>query len=161
MGTPLAIRGFFLKASSETVRRTLHRENLIQSPPKPRRNLVHPRFFERATPHQMWQTDIFTFRLGGRYACLIGFLDDYSRYLVGADVSHSQSAENVLEVFRVAMSEYNPPEEMLTDNGRQYTSWRGTSRFEAELRKSGIAHFKSRPHHPTRALRPQIVNRKS
>jgi transposase InsO family protein len=141
-------RVFFLKASSETVRQTLKQEDLIQSPPKPRRNLVRPRFFERATPNQMWQTDIFTFRLGGRYAYLIGFMDDYSRYLVGADVFRSQTAENVLEVFRVAMSEYNPPKEMLTDNGRQYTSWRGTSRFEAELKKSGIAHFKSRPHHP-------------
>jgi transposase InsO family protein len=141
-------RVFFLKASSETVRQTLHREELIESPPKPRRNLVRPRFFERATPNQMWQTDIFTFRLGGRYAYLIGFMDDYSRYLVGADVFRSQTAENVIEVFRVAMSEYNPPKEMLTDNGRQYTTWRGTSRFEAELKKSGIAHFKSRPHHP-------------
>jgi len=37
---------------------------------------------------------------------------------------------------------------MLTDNGRQYTSWRGTSRFEAELKKEGVAHFKSRPQHP-------------
>jgi len=141
-------RVFFLQASSETVRQTLQREDLIESPPKPRRNLVRPRFFERATPNQMWQTDIFTFRLGGRYAYLIGFMDDYSRYLVGADVFRSQTAENVLEVFRVAMSEYNPPKEMLTDNGRQYTTWRGTSRFEAELKKSGIAHFKSRPHHP-------------
>jgi transposase InsO family protein len=141
-------RVFFLKASSETVRQTLKREDLIQSPPKPRRNLVRPRFFERATPNQMWQTDIFTFRLGGRYAYLIGFMDDYSRYLVGADVFRSQTAENVLEVFRIAMGEYNPPKEMLTDNGRQYTSWRGTSRFEAELKKCGIAHFKSRPHHP-------------
>jgi transposase InsO family protein len=141
-------RVFFLKASSETVRQTLHKEELIQSHPRPRRNLVRPRFFERATPNQMWQTDIFTFRLGGRYAYLIGFLDDYSRFIVGADVFRSQTAENVLEVFRVAMSEYNPPKEMLTDNGRQYTAWRGTSRFEAELKKSGIDHFKSRPHHP-------------
>lgn len=141
-------RVFFLKASSETVRQTLHKEELIESPPRPRRNLVRPRFFERATPNQMWQTDIFTFRLGGRYAYLIGFLDDYSRFMVGADVFRSQTAENVLEVFRTAMAEYNPPKEMLTDNGRQYTSWRGTSRFEAELKKCGIAHFKSRPHHP-------------
>jgi hypothetical protein len=27
--------------------------------------MVRPRFFERATPNQMWQTDIFTFRLPG------------------------------------------------------------------------------------------------
>jgi transposase InsO family protein len=72
-------RIFFLPASAETVRQTLKKEGLVESPPKPRRNLTRPRFFERATPNQMWQTDIFTFRLGGKYAYLIGFMDDYSR----------------------------------------------------------------------------------
>jgi hypothetical protein len=37
---------------------------------------------------------------------------------------------------------------MLTDNGRQYTSWHGTSRFEGELKKDKIHHIKSQPHHP-------------
>jgi transposase len=108
-------RVFFLQASPETVRQTLKSQGLIEPPPKPRRNLVRPRFFERATPNQMWQTDIFTFRLGGRYAYLIGFLDDYSRFIVGADLFRSHTAENVLEVFRVAAAEYQPPKEMLTD----------------------------------------------
>ena len=141
-------RVFFLQASAETVRKTLKEQGLISSPPKPRRNLVRPRFFERATPNQMWQTDIFTFRLGGRYAYLIGFMDDYSRFMVGADLFRSHTAENVLEVFRVALGEYQPPKEMLTDNGREYINWRGTTRFQAELKKNGIYHFKSRPHHP-------------
>src|SRR6516225_149492 len=46
-------RVFFLQASSETVRRTLKEEGLVEPPPTPRRNLVRPRFFERATPNQM------------------------------------------------------------------------------------------------------------
>ena len=141
-------RIFFLPGSAETVRQTLKEEGLVQSPPKPRRNLTRPRFFERATPNQMWQTDIFTFRLGGRYAYLIGFLDDYSRFMVGADLFRSHTAENVLEVFRVAAGEYQPPKEMLTDNGREYVNWRGTTRFQAEMKKNGTHHFKSRPHHP-------------
>jgi transposase InsO family protein len=141
-------RVFFLQASSETVRRTLKEEGLVESPPRPRRNLVRPRFFERATPNQMWQTDIFTFRLGGRYAYLIGFMDDYSRFMVGADLFRSHTAENVLEVFRVAAAEYQPPKEMLTDNGREYVNWRGTTRFQAEMKKNGTHHLKSRPHHP-------------
>jgi transposase InsO family protein len=141
-------RVFFLPASSETVRKTLREEGLIEPPPKPRRNLVRPRFFERATPNQMWQTDIFTFRLGGRYAYVIGFMDDYSRFMVGADLFRSHTAENVLEVFRVAAAEYQPPKEMLTDNGREYVNWRGTTRFQAEMKKNGTHHFKSRPHHP-------------
>jgi transposase-like protein len=70
-------RVFFLSASPETVRRTLRAESLIvPSPKKPHRNMTRPRFFERSTPNQMWQSDIFTFRLGGRYAYLIGFIDD-------------------------------------------------------------------------------------
>lgn len=141
-------RVFFLQASPKTVRRTLQDQGLMGPRPTPRRNLVRPRFFERATPNQMWQTDIFTFRLGGRYAYLIGFMDDYSRFMVGADLFRSHTAENVLEVFRVAAAEYQPPKEMLTDNGREYVNWRGVTRFQAEMKKNGTHHFKSRPHHP-------------
>ncbi len=142
-------RWFFLPASPETVRRRLHQARLMpESQPPKKRNMVRPRFFERATPNQMWQSDIFTFRLGGRYAYLIAFLDDYSRFIVGADLFRSPTANAVIEVYRVAAGEYQPPKEMLTDNGRQYTSWRGTSRFEAELKKDHVAHFKSRPQHP-------------
>ena len=142
-------RCFFLPASPETVRQRLHEAELMpESPPPKKRNLTRPRFFERATPNQMWQTDIFTFRLGGRYAYLIAFMDDYSRFIVGADLFRSPTAQAVIEVYRVAIGEFQPPKEMLTDNGRQYTSWRGTSRFEAELQKDRVAHFKSRPQHP-------------
>jgi transposase InsO family protein len=142
-------RCFFLPASPETVRQRLHEAELMpeSSPPK-KRNMVRPRFFERATPNQMWQTDIFTFRLGGRYAYVIAFMDDYSRFIVGADLFRSPTAQAVIEVYRVAVGEFQPPKEMLTDNGRQYTSWRGVSRFEAELKKDRVAHFKSRPQHP-------------
>jgi transposase InsO family protein len=142
-------RVFFLQASPETVRKTLHSKSLISPPAKKRvKNVTRPRFFERSTPNQMWQTDIFTFRLGGHYAYLIGYIDDYSRYMTGLELFRSQTGQNVIEVYRRAASEYNPPKEMLTDNGRQYTNWRGKSRFEAELKKDKIHHIKSRPHHP-------------
>ncbi len=142
-------RVFFLPASPETVRQRLHEAKLMPpSVPPKKRNITRPRFFERATPNQMWQTDIFTFRLGGRYAYLIAFMDDYSRFIVGADLFRSPTAQAVIEVYRVAAGEFQPPKEMLTDNGRQYTSWRGTSRFSAELQKDRVAHFKSRPQHP-------------
>lgn len=142
-------RVLFLQASPETVRQKLHEAHLMSPATTPRRrNMTRPRFFERATPNQMWQSDIFTFRLGGRYAYVVAFMDDYSRFMVGADLFRSPTAEAVIEVYRQAVGEFKPPKEMLTDNGRQYTSWRGTSRFEAELKKDGVAHFKSRPQHP-------------
>lgn len=142
-------RVFFLEASAETVRARLHEAQLMNKPTPPkRRNMTRPRFFERATPNQMWQSDIFTFRLGGKYAYLVAFLDDYSRFITAADLFRSPTAAAVIEVYRQGVGEFQPPKEMLTDNGRQYTTWRGTSRFEAELKKDRVAHFKSRPHHP-------------
>jgi len=141
-------RWFFLEASPETVRKTLHEAGLMDERPKSRRNLTRPRFFERASPNQMWQSDLFTFRLGGKYAYVVAFLDDYSRYVVGLNLYRSPTAEAVIETYRVAVGEYSPPKEMLTDRGRQYTSWRGKSRFEVELQKDRVAHIVSRPQHP-------------
>jgi transposase InsO family protein len=142
-------RAFFLSVSPETVRRTLGAESLIV-PSKKRHqpNITRPRFFERSTPNQMWQADIFTFRLGGRYAYLIGFIDDYSRYVVGLELYRSQTSDQVLEVYRRAIGEYGVPKEMLTDRGRQYTNWRGSTRFERELGKDRVRHIKSQAHHP-------------
>ena len=139
----------FLPVSRETVRKTLHEEKLIDPAKKKRKkNIIKPRFFERASPNQMWQTDIMTFRLGGKNAYMIGYMDDYSRYLVGLEIYRSQTAEHVLELLRRSIGEYGVPKEMLTDNGRQFTNWRGTTRFEKELKKDRIKHIKSQPHHP-------------
>jgi transposase InsO family protein len=142
-------RVFFLSASPETVRRTLQEESLIvPSRKKHSRNITRPRFFERSRPNQLWQGDIFTFRLGGRYAYLIGMIDDYSRYMVGLELYRSQTADQVIEVYRRAVGEYGVPKEVLTDRGRQYTNWRGTTRFERELGKDRVKHIKSQAHHP-------------
>ncbi len=142
-------RAFFLSASPETVRRTLRAESLIvPSKKRSQHNITRPRFFERSTPNQLWQSDIFTFRLGGRYAYLIGFIDDYSRYVVGLELYRSQTADQVMEVYRRALGEYGVPKEILTDRGRQYTNWRGSTRFERELGKDRVRHIKSQAHHP-------------
>jgi len=142
-------RLFLLPASTTTVHTTLSREDLISKQrQKHKKNPGTPRFFERSTPNQMWQSDICTFRLGGQHAYLIGFMDDYSRYMTGLGLYRSQTAENVLEVYRRARGEYGVCKEMLTDNGRQYTNWRGSTRFEQELKKDRIRHIRSRPHHP-------------
>ncbi len=47
-----------------------------------------------------------------------------------------------------AVADYGVPKEVLTDNGRQYTNWRGKTRFEQELEKDRVKHIRSRPHHP-------------
>jgi len=81
-----------MQASPETVRRTLHKEELIApAPRRPKRNPSKPRFYERAPPNQMWQSDIFCFRLGGNNAYLIAFMDDYSRF-IGIDAQRAPLA---------------------------------------------------------------------
>jgi transposase InsO family protein len=142
-------RFFLMPASTTTVHTTLSKEQLTtKQKQKPKKNPGKPRFFERSTPNQLWQSDICTFRLGGQNAYIIGFMDDYSRYMTGLGLYRSQTAENVLEVYRRAIGEYGVCKEMLTDNGRQYTNWRGSTRFEQELKKEQVRHIRSRPHHP-------------
>jgi len=142
-------RFFLVSTSTSSVHRALSEEGLTQkSKSKPAKNPCKPRFFERSRPNQLWQSDIMTFRLGGRNAYLIGFLDDYSRYVTSLGLYRSQTAEHVLETYRRGVAEYGVPREMLTDNGRQYTNWRGKTRFEREMKKDRVKHIRSRPHHP-------------
>lgn len=110
---------------------------------------VKPRFFERANPNELWQTDIMTFMLKGQFRVyMIGFMDDHSRFLVGWGLYRFQTAANVQEVFRSAIEKHGLPKEVLSDNGRQYYSWRGKSQFTEMLLKLGIRHIRSRPYHP-------------
>jgi transposase InsO family protein len=144
-------RNGFLNLARETVRKLLRRNGhgpLHQS--KPRRNKPKQvRHFERATPNEMWQTDIMSFMLKGQYrAYLIGFMDDHSRFLVGWGLYRFQTAANVMEVFRAGIEKHGMPKEVLSDNGRQYYTWRGKSKFTEFLTKLGIRHIRSRPYHP-------------
>ena len=142
-------RFFLMRTSPSTVHRTLSDQGLVnKAKRKPKKNPPKPRFFERARPNQMWQSDIMTFRLAGRNAYLIGFMDDYSRYITALGLYRSQTAAHVLETYRRGIAEYGVPKEMLTDNGRQYTNWRGKTRFEREMKKDRVKHIRSRPHHP-------------
>ena len=68
-------RFFLMRTSPATAHKTLSARGLVQARRrKPQKNPSKPRFFERARPNQMWQSDIMTFRLGGRNAYLIGYL---------------------------------------------------------------------------------------
>jgi len=113
----------------------------------------HPdkvRSFERARPNQLWQTDLFTFLLKrqNRRVYLVAFMDDHSRFIVSYGLHGSQSAALVMEVLHAGFARFQPPEEILTDNGTQYVTWRGKSAFARELEKHGIRQVVARPQHP-------------
>jgi transposase InsO family protein len=144
------LRGPALSASPAAVARVLH-EAGYQAEVRPTRpHAPKVQRFERARPNQLWQTDLFTFVLKrqNRRLYLVAFLDDHSRFVVGYGLHASASGGLVLEVLRSAIANYNPPTEILTDNGPQYVTWRGKSQFSKELEQQGIRQVVSRPKHP-------------
>ncbi len=106
--------------------------------------------FERARPNQLWQTDLFTFLLKreNRRVYLVGYMDDHSRYLVGWGLHASSSGAMVRETLEAAIANYGAPEEILTDQGTQYHTWRGKSAFSKLLERRGIKQILARPRHP-------------
>jgi transposase InsO family protein len=106
--------------------------------------------FERARPNQLWQSDLFTFLLKreNRRLYLVVYLDDHSRFVVGYGVWASAGGALVREVLEAAIANYGAPEEVLTDNGPQYVTWRGTSAFARLLERRGIRHLVARPRRP-------------
>jgi transposase InsO family protein len=146
----MLVRGPALPASPSAVAQVLHEAGyeLEEVPTRP-----HPpqvKSFERARPNQLWQTDLFTFMLKrqNRRVYLVAFMDDHSRFIVGYGLHASQSGALVLEVLRAALTSYGSPEEILTDNGTQYVTWRGKSAFTRELEKRGIKQVVAAPRRP-------------
>src|SRR6185437_11540116 len=140
-------RGPALPASPGAVAKVLHEAGYAaeETPTRPHEPKVIR--FERARSNQLWQTDLFTFMLKrqNRRVYLVAFLDDHSRFIVGYGLHASQSGALVLEVLRAAIGSYGPPEEVLTDNGSQYITWRGKSAFTKELEKQGIRQIVAAP----------------
>ena len=142
-------RLFGMAASPETVRKHLKKTGIATSKARVRKKPKVPeRRFEAATPNQMWQSDITYYPILGKMAYIIGFIDDNSRYITSLGVYRSQTSEYVLETYRLGVGEFGVPKEMLTDNGRQYASWRGMTKFQKELKKDHVHHIRSSPHHP-------------
>ena len=146
----LLARGPALQASPNAVARVLKEAGYVFDEVPTRAHPDHVREFERARPNQLWQSDLFTFILKrqNRRVYLVAFMDDHSRFVVSYGLHASQSAALVLEVLRAGISSYQPPEEILTDNGTQYVTWRGKSAFARELEKRGVKHVISAPQHP-------------
>ena len=139
-----------LAASPGAIGRYLEEEGYVVEdvPTKPHPD--KPRRFERARPNQLWQTDLFTFVLKrqNRRVHLVGFMDDYSRYLVGFGLHASSSGAMVREALESAIANHGAPEEVLTDNGTQYKTWRGKSAFTKLLERRGIKQIVASPRHP-------------
>ena len=140
-----------LPVTVHQVRQTLERHPLpaASTKKKVRRNPAPIRFFERNSPNELWHTDVMYFIMPNREKVfVIGYLDDYSRFVVGMDLFHRQTVANTLDLLKKSCGDYTFPREILTDGGRQFVSWTGNNQFGTYLRNHDIKHTVCRPHHP-------------
>ncbi len=147
--------------SRSTVYRVLVRHSLVGAIPRKRRRQDYRRW-ERSGPMQLWQLDVMGSVLiedpsvsgGVREAKLISGIDDHSRYSVIGTVVPRATARAVCTAFVSAMAEYGIPDEVLSDNGRQFTGRFGAPRpaevlFERICRHNGITQRLTKPRSPT------------
>jgi len=141
-----------VKASPGLVRKALDQAKVPPLEPMARRWRNSPviRHFERARPGELWQTDITSFLLTRNHqrVYLVAYMDDHSRYVVAWKLAMKQTGVFVQETLLEGVQRFGKPQELLSDQGRQYFAWRGKSEFQKLLVKQGIQHVVSRAHHP-------------
>jgi transposase InsO family protein len=146
----LRFRG--IRVSAGTVRSALRERGIQGTPPQRprRRRLKVVGHFERAKPMQLWQTDITSYVLTrhSTRVYLVVFLDDYSRYVVSWSLCTHAKGGMVIECLLDGIARFGKPEEVLSDRGPQFCSWRGKSGFKKLLVREGIEHVMARTHHP-------------
>jgi transposase InsO family protein len=150
-----SLRRFWgFSVSTGSVRRVLSAEGIPPTPVVRRRRrkkpVGPPQEFERALPNELWQSDITYVDVpwSRKPLYLVAFLDDRSRYVVSFGLHAHQRGEIVLEALAEGISKYGRPQEVLTDQGRQYFAWRGKTDFQRRLQQEGIQHVVARAHHP-------------
>jgi transposase InsO family protein len=144
----LRAQGF--QASASAIGNVLEEAGYVAAPEPSKPHAQEPKRFERARPNQLWQTDLFTFVLKreNRRVHMVAFLDDHSRFVVGYGLHATASGALVRETLMAAIVNFGAPEEVLTDNGTQYVTWRGKSEFTKLLEQRGIKQIVATPRHP-------------
>jgi transposase InsO family protein len=143
--------------SERTIDRILSRQGLLRSRPRKRPKSSYRRW-ERPGPMQLWGIDI----VGGislvdtatgevREAKIITAVDDHSRFCVIAKVVERATGRAVCLAFAEALLRFGVPEEVISDNGKQFTDRfgkRGEVLFDKICRKNGITHRLTAPASP-------------
>ncbi|MEV6313762.1 IS481 family transposase [Streptomyces sp. NPDC051776] len=144
--------------SRMTVYRILVRHGLVEPGIRRRKRSDYKRW-QRDRPMQLWQMDI----VGGvmlvdpitgelSEAKVVTGVDDHSRYCVIASVVERATGRAVCAAFARALQRFGVPEEVLTDNGKQFTDRFGQGGevlFDRVCRENGIAHRLTQPASPT------------
>lgn len=103
--------------------------------------------YEWPKPNALWHTDWTVCPYTKKQ--LIAFIDDYSRFIVHAELFENATTENTLIAFEKAIKRYGKPEAILTDHGVQFTPARAEcGPFTKWCEDRQIKHIIGRVHHP-------------
>jgi transposase InsO family protein len=116
--------------------------------------------FEARRPLELAQMDILEFYINKLKVYLILMLDDFSRFILGWRLLEETSIDSVIGVVTEAIDQYGKMEEILTDRGFVFYSWRGVNRFERFLELQGIDNTHARAHHPQTLGKVEACNRR-
>ena len=119
-----------------------------------------PMRFEASRPLELAQMDILEFFINKLKVYLILLIDDFSRFILGFRLLENTSIDDVIDVVVKAVSRYGKMEELLTDRGFVFYSWRGANRFEKYLEVERIDHTHARPHHPQTLGKVEALNKR-
>jgi transposase InsO family protein len=139
--------------SRMTVHRILLRHGLIDPTARKRRRQDYRRW-QRDAPMQLWQLDIVggLMLADGAECKVVTGVDDHSRYCVIAAVVPRATGRAVCLAFAAALARFGVPDEVLTDNGKQFTDRFGAGGevlFDRICRDNGIVHRLTQPASPT------------
>jgi len=143
--------------STKTVQRIM--ESNGYSGIRKRRNKEEDQRFEATRPLELVQIDILEFFIHKLKVYLLLLLDDFSRFILGFRLSTETSVNMVIGVFQEAIGRYGKMEEVLSDRGFVFYSWRGVNRFEQYLEVEGIHQAHASPHHPQTLGKVEAVNK--
>jgi transposase InsO family protein len=144
--------------SRATVHRILLRHGLVISRARRKKRSDYVRW-QRPAAMQLWQIDIVygphlvdvvTGEL--REARIVTGVDDHSRFCVMARVVERATGRQVCLAFADALQRFGAPEEVLSDNGKQFTDRFGRGGevlFDKICRRNGITHRLTQPNSPT------------
>lgn len=109
------------------------------------------RRYAKRRPNRQWHIDLKHLSLADgtkAYVCVI--IDDYSRFAVAAVAGTNATTEWVTQVAREAIVRCGTPQELVSDNGREFVSvWEATlTKFGQLLAESGIRHRTCAPYYP-------------
>jgi len=115
--------------------------------------------FESTRPLELVQMDILEYYIHKVKIYIILLLDDFSRFLLGYRVANKATIDEVIGAVRGAIDRYGKMEELLTDRGFVFYSWRGVNRFEQYLEMEGIYHTHASACHPKTLGKVESVNK--